>query len=198
MALFLPQIDYLFGIVSKYSNHEQEQTAQTALFTIKLLAKRLAEKHPAEFSTVSVASRRSFTDDRCFWYTFSHWHSSVNNYDWWTVASTRISVPVFISVSLNCARHWRCILSLNCQRSCRMSFKPINPSMWSSNIPSFVIAMKTLDSPGFSDVFRHELLLTSVIACLSKLVRTLCSYLTPYLPAIIKRVRAKILLLPWR
>ena len=58
MALFLPQIDYLFGIVSKYANHEQEQTAQTALFTIKLLAKRLAEKHPAEFSTVSVTSRR--------------------------------------------------------------------------------------------------------------------------------------------
>jgi hypothetical protein len=41
-------------IISKYSTHEQEQTAQTALFTIKLLAKRLAEKHPTEFSSVSV------------------------------------------------------------------------------------------------------------------------------------------------
>ena len=40
-------------IVSKYSTHEQEQTAQTALYTIKLLAKRLAENHPTEFSTVS-------------------------------------------------------------------------------------------------------------------------------------------------
>jgi hypothetical protein len=28
-----------------------------ALFTIKLLAKRLAEKHPTEFSTVSVFIR---------------------------------------------------------------------------------------------------------------------------------------------
>lgn len=36
--------------------------------------------------------------------------------------------------------------------------------------------------------FRHEMLLTSVIASISKLVRTLCNYLTPYLPSIIKRV----------
>jgi hypothetical protein len=53
MALFLPHMENLLTIVSKYSTHEQEQTAQTALFTIKLLAKRLAEKHPTEFSTVS-------------------------------------------------------------------------------------------------------------------------------------------------
>ncbi|CAF1425503.1 unnamed protein product, partial [Didymodactylos carnosus] len=36
-------------------------------------------------------------------------------------------------------------------------------------------------------VMRHELLLTSVISCLSKLVRTLCDFLTPYLLEIIKR-----------
>lgn len=47
-------MDNLLSIVSKYSTHEQEQTAQTALFTIKLLAKRLAEKHPTEFSSVSL------------------------------------------------------------------------------------------------------------------------------------------------
>jgi hypothetical protein len=46
-------MDNLLSIVSKYSTNEQEQTAQTALFTIKLLAKRLAEKHPEEFSSVS-------------------------------------------------------------------------------------------------------------------------------------------------
>jgi len=46
-------MDNLLTIVGKYSTHEQEQTAQTALFTIKLLAKRLAEKHPEEFSPVS-------------------------------------------------------------------------------------------------------------------------------------------------
>jgi hypothetical protein len=51
--LFLPHIDNILSIVSKYSTHEQEQTAQTALFTIKLCAKRLAEKHPTEFSSVS-------------------------------------------------------------------------------------------------------------------------------------------------
>ena len=45
-------MDHLLAIVTKYSTYEQEQTAQTALFTIKLLAKRLAEKHPTEFSTV--------------------------------------------------------------------------------------------------------------------------------------------------
>jgi hypothetical protein len=53
MVPFLPQIDRLFGVISKYSNHEQEQTGQTALFTIKLLAKRLAEKHPNEFLSVT-------------------------------------------------------------------------------------------------------------------------------------------------
>ena len=46
-------MDSLLSIISKYSTHEQEQTAQTALFTIKLLAKRLAEKYPTEFSSVS-------------------------------------------------------------------------------------------------------------------------------------------------
>ncbi len=46
-------MDNLLSIVSKYSTHEQEQTSQTTLFTIKLLAKRLAEKHPTEFSSVS-------------------------------------------------------------------------------------------------------------------------------------------------
>jgi hypothetical protein len=45
-------MDNLLSIVKKYSTHEQEQTAQTALFTVKLLAKRLAEKHPTEFSAV--------------------------------------------------------------------------------------------------------------------------------------------------
>lgn len=48
-------MESLLGIVGKYSTHEQEQTAQTALFTIKLLAKRLAEKHPNDFSTVSFS-----------------------------------------------------------------------------------------------------------------------------------------------
>jgi hypothetical protein len=46
-------MDNLLSIVSKYSTHEQEQTSQTTLFTIKLLAKRLGEKHPTEFSSVS-------------------------------------------------------------------------------------------------------------------------------------------------
>jgi hypothetical protein len=52
MVLFLPNLENLLSIISKYSTHEQEQTAQTALFTIKLLAKRLAEKHPTDFSPV--------------------------------------------------------------------------------------------------------------------------------------------------
>jgi hypothetical protein len=46
-------MDNVLSIVSKYSTNEQEQTAQAALFTIKLLAKRLAEKHPTEFLSVS-------------------------------------------------------------------------------------------------------------------------------------------------
>lgn len=46
-------MDCLLSIVNKYSTHEQEQTAQTVLFSIKLLAKRLAEKHPTEFQSVS-------------------------------------------------------------------------------------------------------------------------------------------------
>ena len=46
-------MDNFLSIIKKYSTHEQEQTAQTALFTIKLLAKRLAEKYPTEFSSVS-------------------------------------------------------------------------------------------------------------------------------------------------
>ncbi|CAF2088985.1 unnamed protein product [Rotaria magnacalcarata] len=53
LVLFLPHMDGLLSIINKYSTHEQEQTAQTALFSIKLLAKRLAEKHPTEFSSVS-------------------------------------------------------------------------------------------------------------------------------------------------
>ncbi len=52
MVLFLPNLENLLSIISKYSTHEQEQTAQTALFTIKLLAKRLAEKHPTDFLPV--------------------------------------------------------------------------------------------------------------------------------------------------
>ncbi len=46
-------MDIFLTIISKYATNEQEQTAQTALFTVKLLAKRLAEKHPTEFSSVS-------------------------------------------------------------------------------------------------------------------------------------------------
>ena len=53
MVLFLPNLENFLNIIGRYSTHEQEQTAQTALFTIKLLAKYLAEKHPTEFSSVS-------------------------------------------------------------------------------------------------------------------------------------------------
>ncbi|CAF4798710.1 unnamed protein product [Rotaria sp. Silwood1] len=53
IVLFLPHMNNLLSIVNKYSTHEQEQTAQTALFSIKLLAKRLAEKHPTEFSSIT-------------------------------------------------------------------------------------------------------------------------------------------------
>ena len=56
MVLFLPHMENFLNIVSRYSTHEQEQTAQTALFTIKLFAKHLAEKHPTEFSSVSHTS----------------------------------------------------------------------------------------------------------------------------------------------
>lgn len=55
IVLFLPHIDQLFTIIEKFSTNEQEQTAQTALFTIKLLAKRLAEKNPQEFSSVNFS-----------------------------------------------------------------------------------------------------------------------------------------------
>ncbi|CAF0784428.1 unnamed protein product [Adineta steineri] len=54
IVLFLPHMDNILSIVSKNSTNEQEQTAQTALFTVKLLAKRLGEKHPTEFSSVSL------------------------------------------------------------------------------------------------------------------------------------------------
>ena len=50
-------MENLLAMVAKYSTHEQEQTAQTVLFSIKLLAKRLAEKHPTEFSSVSFGYR---------------------------------------------------------------------------------------------------------------------------------------------
>jgi len=62
--LFLPHIDNILSIVSKYSTHEQEQTAQTALFTIKLCAKRLAEKHPTEFSSVSCTKVTNRDEDK--------------------------------------------------------------------------------------------------------------------------------------
>ncbi|CAF1091033.1 unnamed protein product [Rotaria magnacalcarata] len=52
-------------------------------------------------------------------------------------------------------------------------------------LPSFMPhVLQTYQSENFT---KNELLLTSVIACLSKLVRTLCNYLTPYLSDIIKR-----------
>ncbi|CAF0980112.1 unnamed protein product [Adineta steineri] len=54
-----------------------------------------------------------------------------------------------------------------------------------AELPSFMPhVLQTYQS---DNILRNELLLTSVIACLSKLVRTLCNYLTPYLPSIIKR-----------
>lgn len=53
MVLFLPHMENFLTIVSRYATHEQEQTAQMALYTIKLFAKLLAEKHPNEFSSVS-------------------------------------------------------------------------------------------------------------------------------------------------
>jgi len=65
-------MENLLSIVSKYSTHEQEQTAQTALFTMKLLAKRLAEKHPTEFSSVSFFLNFAlfFKDDISRLYTY--------------------------------------------------------------------------------------------------------------------------------
>ncbi len=65
-------MENLLSIVSKYSTHEQEQTAQTALFTMKLLAKRLAEKHPTEFSSVSFFLNFAFCfkDDISRLYTY--------------------------------------------------------------------------------------------------------------------------------
>ncbi|CAF0927557.1 unnamed protein product [Adineta ricciae] len=54
-----------------------------------------------------------------------------------------------------------------------------------AELPSFMPhVLQTYES---DSIFKNELLLTSVTACLSKLVRTLCNYLTPYLPSIIKR-----------
>ncbi|CAF0778125.1 unnamed protein product [Rotaria sp. Silwood1] len=54
-----------------------------------------------------------------------------------------------------------------------------------AELPSFMPhVLQTYQS---DNVIKNELLLTSIIACLSKLVRTLCNYLTPYLPDIIKR-----------
>lgn len=54
-------MENVLSIVGKYSTHEQEQTAQTALFTMKLLAKRLAEKHPSDFGTVGTLLEHSLS-----------------------------------------------------------------------------------------------------------------------------------------